>query len=188
MDLVPIKGNINLGLIIKGCLDQKRGSQKKLYQHFYGYAMSVSLRYANNVEDAREIMNDAFFKVFTNLDRYDEDRPFKTWLRRVIVNAAIDHQRKYKVRYELVELKDDPSSSKDTEESNELSGDILVALQRLSPQYRMVFNLFVFEGFKHDEIAEKLKISAGTSRSNLLRAKGRLKLWLGDYYNTTKAK
>jgi len=186
--LVPIKGNINLDLIIKGCLNQKRGSQKRLYEHFYGYAMSIALRYSNNSEDSLEILNDGFYKVFKFLDRYDADRPFKVWLRRIIVNAAIDHQRKYKIKYDTVEIMETHADLQEDDYQAEMSQDILVSLQQLSPQYRMVFNLYIFEGYKHDEIAEKLGISAGTSRSNLLRAKSKLKVWLGEFYKKSKAK
>jgi RNA polymerase sigma-70 factor (ECF subfamily) len=182
-----LEGNINLDLIIDGCLSGYRGSQKRLYEHFYGYAMSIALRYAHDREDAREILNDSFFKVFKFLERYDKERPFKAWLRRIVVNAAIDHQRRHKVEFSMVDIDEVQIEDDSVAPVIPSEIDVLPILQRLSPQYRTVFNLYVFEGYKHDEIAEKLGISVGTSRSNLLRAKAKLKSWLTDYSSNAKA-
>lgn len=161
-------------LLLKKCIEGNRRSQKKLYELFYGYAMSISLLYVNNREDAAEIMNDSFLKVFTYLHSYHTQMPFKPWLRRIIINTGIDHFRKNE-RYLHVLYDEDKVSDEAIPVEFDSDLDILHLLQSLSPQYRMVFTLYVMEGYKHNEIAEMLNISEGTSRSNLLRAKENLK-------------
>lgn len=162
--------------IIKGCQKRRRESQKKLYQRFYAYGMSITLRYADSRGEAAEILNDAFMKVFNNISSYDTDRPFKPWLRRIIVNTAINHYHKHEndrqqVDFELVE-------HEMGQRQDILSGisydEIVEMVQQLSPAYRTVFNLYVIEGFKHREIAEMLNIAVGTSKSNLSKAKKNL--------------
>lgn len=168
---------INVGLIIEGCLRQNRLSQERLYQHFYGYAMSICLRYAKNRQEARVILNMGFLKVFNKLDQYSSDYPFQGWLRRILINTAIDHHRTLKKRLQFVALDhlSTKESSYDEDFSIDPSVDTLAVLQELSPAYRLVFNLYVMEGYKHHEIAEKLGISVNTSKTNLLRAKQKLK-------------
>lgn len=162
--------------IIKGCRNQRRESQKKLYQMFYAYGMSITLRYADSRGEAAEILNDAFMKVFTNIDSYDLERPFKPWLRRIIVNTAINHYHKTKQDEEQVELDKIERGLGNDEQI--LSGisyeEIIEMVQQLTPAYRTVFNLYVIEGFKHREIAEMLDIAVGTSKSNLAKAKKNL--------------
>jgi RNA polymerase sigma-70 factor (ECF subfamily) len=143
---------------------------------FYAYGMSITLRYADSREQAAEILNDAFMKVFTNLDKYDLDRPFKPWLRKIVVNTAINHYHKNEKHRQQVEL--ELAEQKMRKEQQILSGvtydEIIEMVQQLSPAYRTVFNLFVIEGFKHREIADMLDIAVGTSKSNLAKAKKNL--------------
>lgn len=169
--------DLNLTLIIDGCRRGNRNSQRKLYEHFYGYGMNISLRYGRNREEALEILNDAFLKALTNLDKYDSNYPFKGWLRRILINSAIDYHRanhKHPPHLELISTID---VSEEEIEMPKMSReeDMLPILQELSPAYRMVFNLFVIEDYKHHEIAEKLGISVSTSRSNFIRAKQKLR-------------
>lgn len=143
---------------------------------FYAYGMSITLRYADSREEAAQILNDAFMKVFNNINKYDTDRPFKPWLRRIIVNTAINHYHKNQREEQQVEL--DSVERKLSREQEILSGisydEIIEMVQQLSPSYRTVFNLYVIEGFKHKEIAEMLGIAVGTSKSNLAKAKKNL--------------
>lgn len=171
------KDNLNLELLLQGCREGRRSSQKKLYELFYGYGVNICLRYAKNQSEAQEMLNDGFLRVFTRLHQYDSDFPFRVWLRRVLINAAIDYHRKHK-RYNLThfeenitQLVEDKQSYPDIS-SNE---DVLGIIQQLPPAYRMVFNLYVMEGYKHQEIAEQLNISVGASKSNLSRAKEKLR-------------
>jgi RNA polymerase sigma-70 factor (ECF subfamily) len=162
--------------IIKGCRKRHRDSQKKLYKMFYAYGMSITLRYADSRGQAAEILNDAFMKVFTNINKYDTGRPFKPWLRQIIVNTAINHFHKTKNERELEEL--EMAEKEMSRQEKIISGisyeEIIEMVQQLSPAYRTVFNLYVIEGFKHKEIAEMLDISVGTSKSNLSKAKRNL--------------
>ena len=171
---------LNLQLLIEGCRSNNRRSQKRLYEHFYGYGMNICLRYAKDRVEAEEMLNDGFLKALLNIDKYDPAFPFRAWLRKILINSAIDYYRKYQ-KYQLTlsmdqlaEIPDDvPLPAIDEGE------DVLPILQELPRAYRMAFNLYVIEGYKHHEIAELLNISVGTSKSNLARAKTKLKaLWL----------
>lgn len=147
---------------------------------FYAYGMSITLRYSDSRDEAVNILNDAFMKVFENIRKYNEHEPFKPWLRQIIVNTAINHFHKNKKIREL-EFLDESGDELSTSESI-ISGinynEIVELVQRLTPAYRTVFNLYVIEGFKHEEIAEKLEISVGTSKSNLSKAKRNLRTML----------
>ncbi|UYQ92857.1 sigma-70 family RNA polymerase sigma factor [Chitinophaga horti] len=163
--------------IVDGCRQWKRGSQEELYRQFYGYAMAICLRYANHKEEAVEILNDGFLKVFTHISTYDTSRPFKSWLARIMANTAIDHLRAQKrllFAEDINKVYDLGSGSDDA--IDKLSVDELLTLvQELPPAYKMVFNLYVMEGFQHQQIASMLGISEGTSKSNLFKAKRILK-------------
>lgn len=143
--------------------------------------MSVCLRYAPTREGALEVLNDGFLKVFTRLDQYDSTQPFKGWLRRILINAAIDHYRQ-EVRHhnhEAVEQVEQTMATESADAFGQLAHEELMGLiQRLSPAYRLVFNLYVMDGFTHEEIAGQLGISVGASKSNLARARENLRTLL----------
>ncbi len=168
---------------IRGCTLNNRESQKKMYSSFYGYAMSICYRYTNSQEDATEILNDGFLKVFVEIYRFkpaytDTVSSFKGWLRKIMIYTAIDHFRKNQKHQLTGELNETYLHVPDTHEDalDKISYDeILQAIKYLTPGYRTVFNLFVIEGFSHDEIAKELGISTGTSKSNLAKAKKQLK-------------
>lgn len=166
----------DLHQLIRGCAKQDRKCQKMLYKAFYGFAMGICLRYAGNRDEAAEVMNQGFFKVFTHIDRYDHDRPFKAWLGRIMMNASIDHYRA-NLKMAYTDDLDKAENISDGELADKkLSYDELLAMVQLLPQaYRTVFNLFAIEGYGHDEIGEMLGISPGTSKSNLHKARQKLK-------------
>lgn len=147
---------------------------------FYAYGMSITLRYADTRDQAVSILNDAFMKVFDNIKKYDSDRPFKPWLRRIIVNTAINHFYKNSKHTMYLEFdgETDDLGRQETTTSGISHQEIIDLIQELPPAYRTVFNLYVIEGFKHREIAEKLGIAVGTSKSNLAKAKKNLKVKL----------
>lgn len=167
----------NLKLIILGCRSRNQLSQFKLYEHFYGYGMSIVLRYCSQEPEAMEVLNDGFLKVFKKIEYYNDDFPFKLWLRRILINTAIDYYRK--------KIKEPMHLNLVSEDYNfgaemplpEIApeADLLPIVQQLPTAYRMVFNLYVMEEYKHHEIAEMLDISVGTSKSNLARAKNKLR-------------
>jgi RNA polymerase sigma-70 factor (ECF subfamily) len=174
---------------LEGCVRNSRESQKTIYCSFYAYAMSICERYAGNYDDAVEILNDGFLKIFKELYKYqpafeDTIASFKGWLRKIMVYTAIDHYRK--IKKHLHNGQADPITlqiaSKQETALDKLSYDeIIKAVQQLSPAYRTVFNLFVMDGLSHDEISKKLGIAEGTSKSNLAKARMHLqKILLQD--------
>lgn len=166
--------------IIEGCCKGQRKSQKELYQRFYTYGMSITMRYAESRDKAAAVLNDAFMKVFTNINKYDQNRPFKPWLRIIIVNTAINQFNADKKNRHLEGLQESNAdlSSGEKITSGLAYDEIIEMVQQLSPAYRTVFNLYVIDGFKHHEIADMLDISVGTSKSNLHKAKRNLRMML----------
>lgn len=174
--------------VIKGCLKGRRKSQKQLYEHFYAYGMSITLRYADSRDQGSAILNDAFMKVFDNLKTYDTSRPFKPWLRRIIINTAINHYHKNKSHLKMsdFELNEHDLAKDETVISGISYSEIIEMVQQLSPVYRTVFNLHVIEGFTHKEIANMLDIAEGTSKSNLAKAKKNLRVILEKKFKVVK--
>lgn len=160
---------------VEGCARNERDSQKALYKHFYSFAMGICLRYANDRLDAAGILNDAFFKAFSNISKYDVGKDFKPWLGRIIANTAIDYYRSnLKFADHLDVAEQDQIVQVGTVYDKIAYDDLLVLVQRLTPAYRTVFNLFAIDGYSHEEIAETLGISVGTSKSNLFKARQKL--------------
>jgi RNA polymerase sigma-70 factor (ECF subfamily) len=181
---------------VRACGQNSRESQKVIYTSFYGYAMAICDRYANKQEDAVEILNDGFLKMFREMHRYqpaysDVISSFKGWLRKIMVYTAIDHFRKYHKHSLVTDLDSVVYQVPSVNETalDKLSyEEIIGAVQKLSPGYRTVFNLFVIEGLSHDEIAEQLGISTGTSKSNLSKARRKLQTILFKQTTPEQAK
>lgn len=170
--------------LIEGCKNQDSHYQKLLYQQFYGYAMSICIRYAYSEEEAIEILNDAFLKIFKKVHLYDKSKPFKSWLRRIMINTAIDHYRKNQVHYNKQDLNEATHHTVEAEAVTDITyHELMNLVQKLSPGYRAVFNMYVVDGYNHEEIAEKLGISVGSSKSNLSRAREHLKKMVKQLYN-----
>lgn len=170
---------MNLDEILHGCRQNHRASQQRLFAHFYNYAMTIARRYMGNAETAEEVVNDAFFKAFTKIHLFVGGQPFRPWLRRVIVNTAIDRLRSNLNISPVAELQawHDEGTLNGIEEALTRE-QIWAMLDRLPPAYRAVFNLAVVDGFSHEEIAAALEISVGASKSNLSRARRYLKTLL----------
>lgn len=167
--------------IIQGCIKQDRASQKMLYKTLYGFGMGICLRYAGNRYEAAEILNSGFFKALTHIKKYDESRPFKAWLGRIMTNTAIDYYRtNLKVAYtEDIDMA--PDVSVDESVNAKLNyEDLLALVQKLPNAYRTVFNLYAIDGYSHDEIGAMLGINAGTSKSNLHKARQKLQQMVRD--------
>ena len=170
---ITIDRNHTLEALLEGCRIGNPKSQELLYRQFYGYAMGICLRYTRTHDEAIEIVNDGFMKVFNNADKVDFTKSFKNWLRRIMVNTALDYYRQNHKHYNHEDIQAAEyliSDGKDA--SSDLSYEELLGLvQRLSPAYRTVFSLFVIDGYSHEEIGDMLRISIGTSKSNLARAR-----------------
>ena len=174
--LVDPEYNEELATLIQSCMKGDRNSQKALYKSFHGYAMSICMRYSMNREEAAEVMNDGFLKVFTKLNKYDPNRSFKGWLRKVMINTALDNYRHNLKYYYQQDIEKTPDISSSGNILADMAYEEIVSLvQKLSPAYRMVFNLYVMDGYTHEEIAEILNISVGTSKSNLSKARENLR-------------
>ena len=142
---------------------------------FYNYAMSIARRYISHTETAEEVVSDAFFKVFTRIHLYSGNQPFRFWLRRVVINTAIDRLRSGLRDLRASELQPQHEPESDDGIVEGLTREqILDSLDRLPPAYRTVFNLYVVDGYTHEEIATMLDIHPGTSKSNLSRARQHL--------------
>lgn len=165
--------------IVQGCVKADREFQKTFYKMYYGFSMAICMRYCNAKDDAMEVVNDGFMKIYRELHNFkpayeNYETSLKGWMRSIMVNTAIDHFRKNNKNHFLVEIKDDHLETIDVHETaiNKLSyKEIMDVVRRLSPAYRIVFSLYVIEGYKHEEIAEQLNIAIGTSKSNLAKAK-----------------
>ncbi len=169
--------------LINGCLAEERWAQKKLYETYYGRMMGVSLRYSNNSEDAKDILNEGFIKVFRYLHKYKIGTSLNSWIRRIMINTAIDYYRKeLRHRTEDIEYAYGASSKEEDAISQYSAKEILAVIQQLPPSYRAVFNLYAIEGYSHREVATQLGISESTSRSNLVKARKKLKILLKILY------
>jgi len=174
----------SLSILIGQCRKDVRQSQKELYKMYYSYGLTVCLHYSKNREEAEEILNDGFVKVFARLGQYKFGAPFKSWLRKVLVRSAIDYYRKFhhkKEQWQVVHLQQEASVENEAIYNLSMK-DALLLLQELPPRYRMVFNLFVLEGYSHSEIANLLNIEVGTSKSNLAKAKKKLQKLVSKFY------
>ena len=162
--------------IITGCIAGNRSCQSDLYNLFSPKMMIVCLRYSKNLEEAEEILQDGFIRVFKFISQFKNEGSFEGWIRKIMVNCALQKLRS-QVNLRMVvplntALHDDQYDDNIVEK---ITGkEMLQMVQALSPAYRMVFNLYHFEGYKHREIAELLGIEEGTSKSNLAQAKKNL--------------
>jgi len=170
--------------LITACIKQERWAQKKLYEEHYGKMLGICMRYSNNREDAKDILHEGFIKVYKNLSKYKPGTSLYAWIKRIMVNTAIDFYRKStRRRTEDIETAQLKISGDVDAVSLCAEKEILYAVQQLSPVYRTVFNMYVVEGYPHKEIAGKLGITESTSRSNLLKARMKLQKLLVVKYS-----
>lgn len=165
----------DLSRILAECRAGKAPAQRALFRQFFGYAKSVSLRYSNSVEEAEEVLNESFLKVFQRLDQYDPAYPFRAWLRAIVINTAISYHRKYHKLDVVSGLEPGMDAAFDDNVVDRISADEILALvQELPPIYRTVFSLHVVDGYSLREIAALLETNESTVRSHFLRARQRL--------------
>lgn len=170
--------------LIAACVRQERWAQQRMYEEYYGKMMGVCLRYASHEEDALDMLHEGFIKVFRHITKYKPGTSLQAWIRTVIVNTCIDHYRKnHRRRTEDLDQVQ-PVANGDNSALDMISAEEILALVRdLSPAYRMVFNLYVLEGYSHKEIADMLDITESTSRSNLVKARLKLQEALKTKWN-----
>jgi RNA polymerase sigma factor (sigma-70 family) len=158
--------------LIHACIKGERAAQKQLYEKYAGKLYAVSLRYMKSSDDANDVLQDSFIKIFGRLETFRFDCPFELWLKRIVINTSLTALGKRKVNYDIDDYQ---------HEVVEISGnlglenlgynELMKMIHSLPEGCRMVFNLFAVEGYKHSEIAEMLKISEGTSKSQYSRAR-----------------
>ncbi len=180
--------------IIEGCIREDRESQKRFYKYFYSYGFAICQRYLTVHEDTVEALNDGYLKIFGELYRFEQrqnglESSLKAWMRRVLVNTCIDRIRKYKLKKSKMSDQEPESVMMSTAEvavTNLNYEELLGSISKLSPAYQTVFNLFVLDGYSHDEIAKLLNISVGSSKSNLAKARINLQRLLSKDTYTKK--
>jgi len=175
--------------IIKGCLAGNRRDQELLYRRHSAKLYAVCLQYSGNDEEARDILQEGFIKIFENLAQYKHEGSFEGWMRRITVNTALE---KFRSRINLYRVDDiDMLPELDADPDNQdYAGlevtDLLEIIRELPPKYRMVFNLYAIEGYSHKEVSKIVNISEGTSKSNLSRARAILQRRVGSYTGIKK--
>jgi RNA polymerase sigma-70 factor (ECF subfamily) len=177
----------HLQALIDGCLKGDRRSQQAIHKMFYGKMKAVCMRYTRDSDQAMDVLQEGFLKVFNNLDKFTGVGTFEGWMRRIMVNLSIDRFRKLKHDFILLSDQDtlerwEGDANEESDELDELEEiysitpeQVIDAMQQLTPAYRTVFNLYVYEDYTHQDIAEALGISVGTSKSNYAKAKKNMK-------------
>lgn len=178
--LFPFKNDKNdEKRLLRGLRAQKPEAQRQLFEQYSGKMMTVCLRYTKTREEAEDILQEGFLRVFRKIDLYEGTGSFEGWMRRVFTNIAIRHFQKSEKMYLVVSIDDmDVEPSQDLLSQHFETEDLLKMIQQLPDGYRMVFNLYAIEGYSHEEIAKELEISVGTSKSQLSRARQALQKML----------
>jgi RNA polymerase sigma factor (sigma-70 family) len=173
-----------LEITIQGCIRKVEKSQELLYKRFFGYALTIAMIYNSQRDEAMDVVNDSFVKVFSEIRKFDNTQPFKGWLRKVVINTTIDRYRKNNKKHlfcdiESIELFDENPGII----SNLTAQDILILLNKLPDIHKMVFQLYEIEGYSHEKIAEMLNIPESSSRVYLTRTKKKLRELFPVYFN-----
>lgn len=166
--------------IWQGLIDNNRKAQETLYKLYYSYGMSICLRYTSTRDEAKEILHDGFMVLFSKPEKFDPDQAFKPWFRKVLVNLCINHFKKQQKHVHQTGFEFIPESYYFQPSALEVMqyDELVQLIHGLPPSYRTVFNLYVLDGYSHEEISGMLEISIGTSKSNLSRAKEKLRAQL----------
>jgi RNA polymerase sigma factor (sigma-70 family) len=169
--------NDSLEKLIKLCQDKNRKAQEEIYLQFSPVLFSICLRYAENYEDAQDVFQEGFIIIFNKIDQFKFQGSFEGWMKRIMVNLSLEKlKKKTDVSFEDYQNHIQTPHDEEVDFEQDYNYDqLLSTVQELPPQYRQVFNLYVFEEFSHQEISELLQISVGTSKSNLSRARSLLK-------------
>jgi RNA polymerase sigma factor (sigma-70 family) len=158
--------------LIKGCIREDRRAQRAVFDKYAGKMMSVCLRYARHRMEAEDLLQDAFIKVFDNISRFEGKGSFEGWIRRIVVNTALKNVSRHSFQKESIGLENIVETSADPSVFSQLSEEELLGMvSRLPDGYRIVFNLYVIEGYSHKEIGSMLGIEESTSRSQLVKAR-----------------
>lgn len=169
--------------MLRGCLQNDRKLQKQLYRKYFKPMYQICLSYCGDRVEAKDILQEAFIKVFTSLEKFNSKGSLEGWIRRIVTNTAIDYFRQRERLVFIDEFPDEPDEEERSSLSfQDLTNDIILHfIKQLPDGARIIFNLFAVEGLQHKEIAEKLNITEGTSKSQYKRARNLLKRWLTEF-------
>lgn len=172
MQIIELLQVLEIKELIRECISENPLAQKELYERYAPKMYPLCLQYANDEEEAKDVLQEGFIKIFGKLKQFKEKGSFEGWMRRIFINSALEKYRN-KINFQTIDEKTEQLTGGVPEKIiDQLSAnDLLTLIRELSPQYRLVFNLYAIEGYSHKEISRKLKISEGTSKSNLSRAR-----------------
>ncbi len=169
--------------IIKGCVANKRKAQARLFELFSEEMFGVCMYYSKDYTEAEDTLHEGFMKVYKSIGQFKSKGSFAGWVRRIMVNTALEKFRKKQQMYALGDEFENLEDIDNRNVINDISAqDLIQLIRELSPKYKMVFNLYAIEGYSHKEIANMLGISEGTSKSNLARARYILQKKVKQYY------
>ncbi|MCF8228724.1 MAG: sigma-70 family RNA polymerase sigma factor [Bacteroidales bacterium] len=176
--------NINKKKLVDGCIEKKNWAYKEMYRRYQPMLLGICYRYAKEKSEAEDILLKGFMNIFQKIHMCNSPESLEAWLRKSMINTAIDHYRKYHKRAKHEDILDHENNMIiNSDQLSQLTEkEILKLIQQLPDGYRMVLNLFVFEGYSHQEIAQKLNISENTSKTQLRKARKHIALKLTDYY------
>ena len=175
---------MSLEKLIKKCVQNDRKAQAEVYQVYSGKLFAVCLKYSPNYQEAQDNLQDGFITIFEKIEQFNHKGSFEGWMKRIIINSAL---QKYRQKNILTLVKDEIPDVIESVEVNEekISMDFLLEkIQKLPDKYRMVFNLYILDGYSHKEISKELNISVGTSKSNLSRARQILKIKIEENFQS----
>jgi RNA polymerase sigma-70 factor (ECF subfamily) len=179
---------LTLEELILNCKNQDLKAQEELYKKFSGILFSVCLKYSPNYHEAEDNLQDAFITIFNRIEQFKGKGSFEGWMKRVTVNTVLQKYRKQRV-FNLTNEEQLEEEAVIEIEDNAVPLDFLLKIvQELPDRYRLVFTMYVLDDYAHKEISDKVGISVGTSKSNLARARGILKIKVEDYYKVNKLK
>ena len=166
---------MSLEKLIKDCAKQDVKAQEQIYRLYAGKLFGLCLKYSRNKQEAEDNLQDAFITIFEKIHQYKHKGSFEGWMKRIVINTALQKYRDKKILHIVHDQIEDEAVTVDIDDSKFSLDELLNLIQELPNQYRLVFNLYVMDGYSHKEIAEELLISEGTSKSNLSRARAILR-------------
>ncbi len=167
--------SVSLDQLIQECANRQPAAQEQLYRLFAGKMFALCLKYSRNKEEAEDNLQDGFIQIFDKIKQFKNAGSFEGWMKRIIINTALQKYRDKTTLNVVYDEVDEPDVEVEVDEEQISLDGLLNLIQALPNQYRLVFNMYVLDGYSHKEIAKELRISEGTSKSNLSRAKVILK-------------
>jgi len=179
---------VSLDQLIKNCINKDAQAQSQLYKQFASKLFSLCLKYSKNYAEAEDNLHDAFITIFNKIEQYNNKGSFEGWLKRIAINTSLQRYREDVGVYDIVNEDNIKDVSVDLNENDVSINYLLQIIQELPDRYRLVFNLYVLDGYSHVEISELINISVGTSKSNLARARMILKDKIEAYNATSNSR